>query len=246
MNNWCFLRGLGRAAIHWGDFPARLCARLSGVTLTIPDNPGVGSQIEKISPVRVEGIRDVVRRSTPTPVVLVGISLGGMIALSWARDYPEEVAGLVLINTSALDFSHPLQRMRPLAVARLISILGTSDIAARERKIWKYSSNQPPHEDILKVWTEAARAHQPRKRLILRQMRAAVRFKLGPVGIMPPTLVLSSRGDGLVHHSCGERLAARVGAEFHLHTSAGHDLPLDAPEWVEERIVAWAGKNSVQ
>jgi hypothetical protein len=53
--------------------------------------------------------------------------------------------------------------------------------------------------------------------------------------------VLASRADRLVDGSCSRALAYRVpGARLAEHDSAGHDLPLDDPEWVVAQIRGWA------
>jgi predicted alpha/beta hydrolase family esterase len=52
-------------------------------------------------------------------------------------------------------------------------------------------------------------------------------------------LVLASLGDGLVDPACSWRMAKAWGVELRLHASAGHDLPLDDPEWVARQAADW-------
>ena len=49
---------------------------------------------------------------------------------------------------------------------------------------------------------------------------------------MLPTLLLASRNDGLVDVRCSRGLAAAWKVPLVEHASAGHDIPLDDPEWV--------------
>ena len=44
---------------------------------------------------------------------------------------------------------------------------------------------------------------------------------------------------------CSRALAQAVGGVFQEHPAAGHDLPLDAPDWVIERVVRLAGGQAV-
>jgi hypothetical protein len=44
----------------------------------------------------------------------------------------------------------------------------------------------------------------------------------------------------MVHHSCSQALHREFGGDLQTHTFAGHDLPLDAPDWVLDRIRSWA------
>src|SRR5439155_8075284 len=76
-------------------------------------------------------------------VWLLGLSLGGMVAFEWARQYPQEVAGAVLINTSLGGCSPPWRRLHPSAVLRLLGAMGTVDPAARERIVFALNSNPP-------------------------------------------------------------------------------------------------------
>ena len=46
------------------------------------------------------------------PYVLVAMSLGAMAAMAWAAAHPDEVSGLVLINTSSRALSPWYRRLR--------------------------------------------------------------------------------------------------------------------------------------
>lgn len=52
-------------------------------------------------------------------------------------------------------------------------------------------------------------------------------------------LVLNSRSDRLVSHLCSEAIARRLNLPLRVHATAGHDLPLDDPQWVAEQIADW-------
>jgi len=52
-------------------------------------------------------------------------------------------------------------------------------------------------------------------------------------------LLLAGVGDELVDPVCSRRLAEQWGVELRLHPSAGHDLPLDAADWVIAQVAAW-------
>jgi pimeloyl-ACP methyl ester carboxylesterase len=71
------------------------------------------------------------------PVVLVGHSLGGVVALAYARRFPERVAGLVL-----LDSSHPDQLARFAAVTDAERL----DTEAEDRRLM--SEKHPERPDL--------------------------------------------------------------------------------------------------
>ena len=116
---WVLLRGLTREARHWGDFPAQLAAAVARPVITL-DLPGNGQFNALASPTNVRGMTDFVRTQLQTmghapPYQLLAMSLGGMVATDWAQTWPQEVARLVLINTSMRPHSRLTQRLRPPA-----------------------------------------------------------------------------------------------------------------------------------
>ena len=111
--NWVFLRGLTREARHWSGFTAQFEARLAPSRVTTLDLPGNGEFHAQTSPLRVENIvvfarQQLLAQGIKPPYALLAMSLGGMVATSWAQRYPDEISHLVLINTS----------MRPASIAQ--------------------------------------------------------------------------------------------------------------------------------
>src|SRR3989339_877925 len=103
--NGILLRGLMRDARHFEDFPSRLAAA-TGDQVHCLDLRGKGSRNLEASPLSVTAMAKAVRREAKAkglqpPYHLLAISLGGMVALEWAHLFCPELAGLVLINTSA-------------------------------------------------------------------------------------------------------------------------------------------------
>jgi pimeloyl-ACP methyl ester carboxylesterase len=93
------------------------------------------------------------------------------------------------------------------------------------------------------AWTELARAHPVRRSNAARQFLAAARYHPGPLSKPVPVLVLASARDGLVDPACSRAIVTALpGSTLEEHPTAGHDLPLDDPRWVVERIGGWASK----
>ena len=233
------LRGLMRECRHWGDFGARQQQAL-GIPLATPDLAGNGQRWRERSPANVAAMVDDLRLQlgpAQPPYLLVALSLGGMVALEWARLYPDEVAGIVLINSSARPLSSLWQRLRPRSWLSLLT-QGLQVAAKREPGIWQLTSNRTVDPETIRHWQQWAGECPVSASNGIRQLWAASQYRL----LLPPTvpmLVLTSRGDRLVDWRCSNALATRCGAALQVHPEAGHDLPLDDSNWCVAHIADW-------
>lgn len=246
MNDWVFLRGLARESRHWGDFPDVFAARMPDVRVVAIDLPGNGKHNDRRSPLAVEAVaawcRDEARRLGVTlPCHVLAMSLGGMVAVSWATSYPQEVAGAVLINTSLRPLNPVFQRMRPGGLLALLrAAAGGIGGTAREARLLRLTSARgDPAGPLPRQWSEYARDRPVKPGNALRQLLAAARFRAPATSPAVPLLVLAGARDALVHPECSRRLAARWNCAFAEHPQAGHDLALDDGAWVADQVARW-------
>jgi pimeloyl-ACP methyl ester carboxylesterase len=119
---WVMLRGLTRESRHWGDMTIFLAQQLdlrdqsAAHQVLALDLAGNGAAAGRASPTSVRGMVDAARKQLAAdgikpPYALMAMSLGGMVATDWAQRYPEEVARLVLINTSMRPYSRMVERL---------------------------------------------------------------------------------------------------------------------------------------
>jgi pimeloyl-ACP methyl ester carboxylesterase len=91
-------------------------------TVCVYDQAGHGHSDP--APARVDAARDLhvllARAHVAGPYLLAGHSLGGMFALDYARRYPAQVAGVVLV-----DSMHPKQANAFAGVSPLLSLIPT-------------------------------------------------------------------------------------------------------------------------
>jgi alpha-beta hydrolase superfamily lysophospholipase len=236
--NWLLLRGLVRERRHWLDLPDRLAARTGATVLTL-DLPGVGTEHRRESPTSIDGIVDDLRARfltarTEGPWSIFAMSLGGMIALRWVERHPEDFARAVVANTSASDLAGPLQRFRPAAVSTVLRAL-PSGAVERQRLILQLTANTEAGQSHFAHFASFTDDAPVKLAVLFRQLFAASRAR-SPAALQVPLKVLASEGDRLCDPVNSRRLAARLGAPLVVHPTAGHDVALDAPDWVVEQL----------
>lgn len=112
-----FIHGSPGRAEEWMTF---LNAVPQGQFYLAPDRPGYGESGD--APVtdlqrQADALQPLLGTQAHAPVVLVGYSYGGPVALRLAADHPDRVAGLLLIAAAAdpgLEEIHPLQEIAAL------------------------------------------------------------------------------------------------------------------------------------
>ena len=240
---WFLLRGLARESAHWGDFPRVLAERLPGAEPIGLDFPGTGLPRGVQSPATVSGIAKFLQRASEPfrdagPGFLVGVSMGGMVALEWLLRHPDDFRGAVLINTSLGGFSKATERMRPAALWGFLKARLNS--STQEERILELLSNVPERRDeVLPDWVRVQTTRPTSTMTALRQLVAATRYQAPAQPPPHPVLLLASAKDRVVDPSCSEKIQGAFGWPLKVHPEAGHELSLDAPEWVAEEIARW-------
>jgi pimeloyl-ACP methyl ester carboxylesterase len=241
MTRWLLLRGWTREARHWGAFPAELERALRGARVQAVDLPGNGRLAALPSPTRIADMVQSLRREPrETPVCLLGLSLGALVAIDWAHRHPAEVAACVLVNTSLRPFSAFYERLRPQTYAALVRLaLFEPDTQAREAAILKLTSAAAAPAALVSERARYAAEWPVTHMNVIRQLLAAARYRAPEPPPRVPVLVVASRGDRLVDWRCSLELARRWQAPLALHASAGHDLALDDGPWLAARVAEW-------
>lgn len=241
-SRWLLLRGWGRQAGHWFDFPRQLGEALDASCEAL-DLPGAGERRREPAPLSIADTAAAVearlRAARPGESTgILALSLGAMVALELCARARLKVARLVLVNGSS-RLSPPRERLRPGALPSLLAALAHHNPIEREKRIYSLVTNLAP-EAVQSLAERSARLSGERPNApgtVLRQLVAAARFE--PPRPQVATLVLRGDGDRLVSPRCSERLAEHLGAPLRAHPTAGHDLPAEDPSWILERLVAW-------
>lgn len=242
---WLLIRGLARTRPHWDRFPELLKERVPDNQVFTLDLPGVGEFQNVKSPLKISDYADWLHLKFQNLQAqhgqdnwgLIAISLGGMIGLQWIAKYPNDFQALVTMNTSAGNLCTPTERLSPAAIATIGKLFLSTDVGRRERAILELTTNQKEITDeLVKKWVEIDQASPLKRSTFVRQLIAAGRFSV-PRSLPFSPLILVSEKDRLTSAECSKKLAKHLGQEFISHHEAGHDLPLDDPQWVVDQIV---------
>ena len=244
--HFILLRGLAREAAHWLDFPEQLQQALGdNCQLHVVDFPGCGKYCIQPALTSVAAMTDHARAEIDVAAIaarneaiyVLGISMGGMVALEWAQRFPQELRGLILINSSAGN--QPFWwRLRPAAMLTMIRAL-LAEFRTREAKVLQIvSNNTADYSQHLNQWLAIQQQRPVTRATISTMLRAAAQFRPLPTCALQG-LVLASTQDRMVSVRASEAIAQQFQWPIEQHLSAGHDLPMDDPHWVANKIAQW-------
>lgn len=251
--NWLLLRGLARQSKHWGEFIPVFQQNFPQDKIFCLDLPGMGSERNRNSPTSIAHICEDVRQrwlhlkeSSEQPWGIVGMSLGGMVALQWMSQHEKEFSLGVIINSSDRTHASWHERLKLDALWQLLQITFTREIRPREEKILRLVSN---HQDSinrsLSEWEKIAQQEPIKRHNALLQLYAASKFSLKKKP-RKKLLFLSSAADRMVDTSSSRRMASSLDADFSLHPNAGHDIALDDPHWICQEISDFLSRTATQ
>ncbi|MFZ6864613.1 alpha/beta fold hydrolase [Undibacterium sp. Ji67W] len=251
---WVLLRGLMREKRHWGDFLAAFKVAFPNEQVITIDFPGNGELHQQTSANKIETMVEVARTQVlgaknNTPINLLAISLGAMVAVAWARAYPQEIGKMVLINTSLAPHNPFYHRLRPRNYLRLLVTMLFGNVQQREQLVYTLTSSQKTAaiaNTAVQNWVRYSRQYPITRGNIVRQLLAALRYHAPQQTPHSAMLLLVGNGDQLVNPQCSTTLANLWHCPLIIHPSAGHDLPFDDGVWVIAQIQQWFREDENQ
>ncbi len=176
------------------------------------------------------------------PIVPIGLSMGGYIALEMARQAPERIAGMALLNTNyqADDEAKKKQRRATIALAKSAKFKGVT------RHLLKSFLSPAAMEDDALVARVIAMADDIGAKGFVRQQTAILgRRDQGDTlaAFAPPLLVLCGMLDTLTPPDLSKKMAKIApNAELTLLEDVGHLSSMEAPEAVNAALEAFIAK----
>ena len=258
-----FVHGLAGDHLNWCLLAPRLAgrARMFAVDLT---GFGLSEPMGRSATVwaNTDLLERFVRQTVGTPVILVGNSMGGLVALRLARRRPDIVAGVVLIDP-ALPFVLSLPDLRTVVTAAEYALPGIGRrLLAQDRRTLSAQQQVQLLIDLCFADSSAIPQDLLAAAVALVQQRATMRGldvafgqaarSIVAVNARPFTAwaeVRQVRAPVLLLHGERDRLvpvrASRVAARRNPHWTVeyfpdvGHVPQLETPDLVAARILDW-------
>ncbi len=215
-----WIHGAGLSGATWDGMTASLPLAVT------PDLPGHGGAPLLGSP-SVEGYADALEPHLPAGAILIGHSLGGMVALELARRAPQPTRALVLIES--------VPTVRDTWAGRMSATLAAGVFSAMPPRWmgWLSGLGQGAATQAEFEREFAQRSKVQIAAALEASLRYDGRFALATIAI--PTLVVVGRNNSATHR--GARLAAHGIAHARFLTlPGGHMLHTDNPTQLRRTI----------
>jgi pimeloyl-ACP methyl ester carboxylesterase len=245
------VHGLGGSAVNWVAVGPGLATR---ARVLAPDLAGFGRSPLAGRSARVQANQRLLGRFIDEfavdPVILVGNSMGGMIALLEAADHPERVAGLVLVDPA-------VPRPRGVRLDPEIALVSAAYMVSDVLQVCCAEPEQIPAElvDVLRAstrervgfaWADTAFLQAARSLIATLVMRPRRYLRL-IAEVDVPTLLIQGAADRLVPLASIEALVRnRPEWTVHVLDGIGHVPQLEAPRRFIELVTAWLGDQTAE
>lgn len=227
------LHGFPFAGDMWDDVRSLL---ESGLRLIVPDllrgdHLDGDPSIDRLA----NGIVAILDRHRVERATVVGLSMGGYVALSLVRDHPQRVAGLGLLNTrSAADTDEG--RAARHALAERVVREGTAEMVTNQVQSLLGDTTHRERPDVVRRLRQLLEAASPQAVAWgSRAMAARPDTTDVLVNVDVPTLVLTADEDTLIPPSFSDAMVAAL-KKSSAHTTyvvvpgAGHMSAMERPE----------------
>jgi 3-oxoadipate enol-lactonase len=192
----------------------------------------------------VDDLNDLLTHLKVRKATLVGLSLGGAVAVDFAISYPDRVGGLVLVcpGLGGFQFQDKANDLRAVVEA------------ARDRKheqaaeLWlanpymAVAMEQPSLRPLLRRWTLENAQCWINNPLLQRRMEPSAAQRLRDV--TAPTLIIGGGRDVSDIQKIIQKLGAEIpNASVSLLPTCGHLVPLEAPAEFEKLLLNFLRRN---
>jgi pimeloyl-ACP methyl ester carboxylesterase len=219
-------------------------AELSKVMRVIaPDFRGFGKS-ESTQEFTMESLADDVQELLASigalPCVLVGLSMGGYVALAYVKKYPADVAALALIDTKAEPDNADGRTVRNQMI-ETARAQGSKPIADKMQPRLLDPRTEQRAPEVVKRVRRMMESCPPRT---IAHALAAMRDRsdhtatLGTIRV--PTLIIVGQGDAITPPDVAQKMHQKIpGSRLEIILDSGHMSPMEQPERVNEVLLSF-------
>ena len=177
------------------------------------------------------------------PCILTSLSMGGYVALAYAKKYPADLRGLILIDTKAeADTPEGKEgRGKMIELARKEGAKAVADQMMPKMLAKDAADQRPQTAATLRKIMEACPQKTIEHALAAMRDRPDRSGELGAIKV--PTLVIVGESDAITPPAVAQSMAQKIpGAELVTVRGAGHMSPMEQPEQVNRAMKAFLGR----
>ena len=207
-----------------------------------PDLRGLGQSEAQPGTNTMERFADdvhaLLRKLETGPVVLVGHSMGGYVALAFARRHPEMLRGLVLVGTKA-GADTPEGAAGRRATAEKVKLEGIDGVVgAMAPKMLAATNQDAAMAAKVRDFMEPSKPEGVIAALLGMAERPDSTPALGQIRV--PTLVITGADDTIIPPTESEALAKGIaGAKLEVIPKAGHLVAFERPREFNAALQEW-------
>lgn len=178
----------------------------------------------------------------PGPLILIGTSMGGMVALHAWRQDPTRVRALALLGTGARADTPEMIALRTAAIAEFEA--GRAEVVLRANVPFAFHPRHHDNEAMVSAYFDmigraGSQALIDQNRAVM--AREDLRGELGRIAC--PALVVCGEDDRLTPPELSREIASAIpGAELHVLPECGHLLTWEQPEHVSNLLRGWLAR----
>jgi 3-oxoadipate enol-lactonase len=233
-----FIHGMGLDLTLWDDYAADLAesfrvVRLDmighGQSTPLPEAWGLGEHTKQVA--------DLLDHLGIAKATIVGFSLGGTVAQRFALDYPDKIAGLIVV--ASVYGRTDEEQSAVEARLRIVEAEGPQGVVAGALSRWFTPDFRARNPDVVENWRRRLSANEPRAYLNAYQIythgHQTFQHRLGE--IRAPALVLTGDRDPGQNPRMARAMSAAIpGSDVTILPDVAHMLPLERPRLLKDAI----------
>ncbi len=243
------IHGMGGDRTVWDPLAAKLSDRFR---LIRPDILGHGRSRQSAPPAPwqfsqfARQVAELLTHLDIDSAVIVGFSLGGMIAQAVAIEYPTRTKALVIVS-SVCNRTAEEQESIERRVEQ-VSAGGPAAVVDGALQRWFSPEFAARHPDVIDDWRGRTLANDPRNYALVYRLYADTDRQLLDrlAGIAAPTLILTGdRDQGQTPRMAGEMARRIKGSEVAILPGVPHMLPIEAPDSLSASITGFLDRRGI-